>query len=182
MHVTIHQIANQRWTLIWIWRVILISRFGSVQCHAIYMNNHILFLNSTDTCSIHANENDVPHCSLMVDSQSLVSRPSLLSCPSVSNTVWNILDEFQRSEADWTRCTKPQWKNPNWVSIDSGDGFSPVRRQSITWTSADLRSIGHFGTNSIFKILLNLNYSKIPYSYLTCIWSRNVLARQFRIR
>ena len=43
MQVTIHQIANQRWTLIWIWRVILISRFGSVQCHAIYMNNHIFF-------------------------------------------------------------------------------------------------------------------------------------------
>ena len=43
MQVTIHQIANQRWTLIWIWRVILISRFGSIQCYAIYMNNHIFF-------------------------------------------------------------------------------------------------------------------------------------------
>ena len=30
---------------------------------------------------------------------------------SVSNTVWNILGEFQQSEADWTRCTKPQWKD-----------------------------------------------------------------------
>ena len=51
MQVTIHQIANLGWTLIWIWRVILISRFGSVQCHAICMNNHIFFLlNSTDVC------------------------------------------------------------------------------------------------------------------------------------
>ena len=38
MQVIMHQIANQRWTLIWIWKVILISRFGSVQCYAIYMN------------------------------------------------------------------------------------------------------------------------------------------------
>ena len=38
MQVIIHQIGNQRWTLIWIWRVILISRVGSVQCYAIYMN------------------------------------------------------------------------------------------------------------------------------------------------
>ena len=30
---------------------------------------------------------------------------------SVSNTVWNIFGEFQQSEADWTRCTKPQWKD-----------------------------------------------------------------------
>ena len=56
MQVIIHQIANQRWTLIWIWRVILISRFGIVKCYAIYMNNHIFFLNSTDMCSIPRNE------------------------------------------------------------------------------------------------------------------------------
>ena len=35
----------------------------------------------------------------------------------------------------------------DWVSIDSGDGFSPIWRQSITWTSADLQSIGPLGTN-----------------------------------
>ena len=34
-----------------------------------------------------------------------------------------------------------------WVSMDSGDGFSPVRCQSITRTSADLQSIGPLGTN-----------------------------------
>ena len=70
--------------------------------------------------------------------------------------VWNSLDEFQRSEADWTRCTKPHLKDlpylailippsavriyasVNWVSIDSGNGFSLVRRQAITLNSADL--------------------------------------------
>ena len=35
----------------------------------------------------------------------------------------------------------------NGVSIDSGNGFSPVRCQTITWTSADLKSIGPLGTN-----------------------------------
>ena len=35
----------------------------------------------------------------------------------------------------------------NWVSIDSGNGLSPVRRQAITWTNADLVSIEMLGTN-----------------------------------
>ena len=39
----VNEKANQILTLIWIWRVILISRFGSVQWYAIYMNNHIFF-------------------------------------------------------------------------------------------------------------------------------------------
>ena len=34
-----------------------------------------------------------------------------------------------------------------WVSSDSGIGLSPVRRQAITWTNADLLSIGPLGTN-----------------------------------
>ena len=34
----------------------------------------------------------------------------------------------------------------NWVSIGSGNGLSPVRRQAITWTRADLLSIGPLGT------------------------------------
>ena len=74
MQVTLHQIANQRWTLIWIWRVILFSRFGSVQCHAIYMNNHIFFSSIQQTrAPFTLMKHDVPHCSLMVDSQSSVS-------------------------------------------------------------------------------------------------------------
>ena len=38
MQAIIHEKANQILTLIWIWRVILISRFGSVQWYVIYMN------------------------------------------------------------------------------------------------------------------------------------------------
>ena len=35
----------------------------------------------------------------------------------------------------------------NWVSIGSGNGLSPVRRQAITRTNADLLSIRTIGTN-----------------------------------
>ena len=35
----------------------------------------------------------------------------------------------------------------NWVSIGSGNGLSPVRRQAITWTNGDLLSIGPLGIN-----------------------------------
>ena len=35
----------------------------------------------------------------------------------------------------------------NWVSVDSGNGLPPIRRQTITWTNADLLSIGQLGTN-----------------------------------
>ena len=34
-----------------------------------------------------------------------------------------------------------------WVSIGSGNGLSPVRRQAITWATADLLSIEPLGTN-----------------------------------
>ena len=35
----------------------------------------------------------------------------------------------------------------NWVSIGLGNGLLPARHQAITWTNADLLSIGHLGTN-----------------------------------
>ena len=41
MQAIIHEKANQILTLIWIWRVILISRFGSVQCYAIFSQSDI---------------------------------------------------------------------------------------------------------------------------------------------
>ena len=34
----------------------------------------------------------------------------------------------------------------NWVSIGSDNSLSPVRRQAITWTNADLLTIGTLGT------------------------------------
>ena len=35
----------------------------------------------------------------------------------------------------------------NWVSIGSGNGLPPKMRQAITWTNANLLSIGLLGTN-----------------------------------
>ena len=44
----------------------------------------------------------------------------------------------------------------NWVNIDSGNGLAPVRRQAITWTNADLLSIGPLGTN-FSEILIEIH-------------------------
>ena len=33
------------------------------------------------------------------------------------------------------------------MNIGSDNGFSPVQRQAITWTNAELSSIGHLRTN-----------------------------------
>ena len=35
----------------------------------------------------------------------------------------------------------------NWVSIASGNGLSPTRRQAIAWTNGDLLPAGPLGTN-----------------------------------
>ena len=40
-----------------------------------------------------------------------------------------------------------EYASVNWVSIGSGNGLSPVRRQAITWTNAGLLSFGPLGTN-----------------------------------
>ena len=37
----------------------------------------------------------------------------------------------------------------NWVTLCTGNDFSPVWRQAITWTNADLLSFGPLGTNFI---------------------------------
>ena len=44
----------------------------------------------------------------------------------------------------------------NWVSIGSGHGLSPVRRQAITWTNADLLSNGPIVTD-FSEIELKIN-------------------------
>ena len=58
----------------------------------------------------------------------------------------------------------------NWRSTGSGNGLLPVRHQAITWTSADLFSIGPLGANFseiwnlvfIFKIYLKY-FSFVSY-------------------
>ena len=52
----------------------------------------------------------------------------------------------------------------NWVSIGSGNGLSPVRRQAINWTNGCLLPIGHLETNFI-EILIkiqNFSFMKMP--------------------
>ena len=59
----------------------------------------------------------------------------------------------------------------NWASIGSGNGLAPSRQQAITWTKADLLSIGSLGTNfsenwieiltfSLRKMRLNMSSAK----------------------
>ena len=54
----------------------------------------------------------------------------------------------------WNLFRRIQWimshliyASVNWVSIGSGNGLLPVRHQAITWTSTELLSTGHLGTN-----------------------------------
>ena len=55
----------------------------------------------------------------------------------------HILSPTEWSNLPWYRI----YASANWVSIGPGNGLSPVRRQAITWTNADLLSIGLLGTN-----------------------------------
>ena len=51
----------------------------------------------------------------------------------------------------------------NWVSIGSGNGLSPVRRQAITRTNAGLLSIGLMATNfsEIWMGILSFSFKKM---------------------
>ena len=65
----------------------------------------------------------------------------------------------------------------NWVIIGSGKGLSPVRRQAVTWTSADLLSIGLLGIyfseigNRNFIILIKENPFKMSSAKMVAILS-----------
>ena len=58
-----------------------------------------------------------------------------------------------------------------WVNIGSGKGFSPGRRQDITWTNADSLSIGH----------LAKNFSEIWIKMKKSFYSRKRVA-EYRLR
>ena len=60
----------------------------------------------------------------------------------------------------------------NWVIIGSGNGLSPVRRQAITWTNADLLLIGPFGTNfnEIRIEIQNFSFTKMHLKRLSAKW------------
>ena len=55
-------------------------------------------------------------------------------------------------------------------SIDSGNGLSPVRRQAITWTNADLPSIGPSETivNEIWIRNSNISIHENAFEHVVC--------------
>ena len=59
----------------------------------------------------------------------------------VKQTEQDVLNPSEKKILTWS------FIPPSAVYMRRGDGFSPVRRQSITWTSADLQSSGPLGTN-----------------------------------
>ena len=60
----------------------------------------------------------------------------------------------------------------NWVSIGSGNGLSPVRRQAITGTSARLLSIGPLGTEftEIQIEILTFSFKKMRLKMSSVKW------------
>ena len=60
----------------------------------------------------------------------------------------------------------------NWVTIGSGNGLSPARRQAITWTNADFMSIRTSGTNfSVIRIKIqHFSFTKMHLNLLSATW------------
>ena len=60
----------------------------------------------------------------------------------------------------------------SWVSIGSGNGLLPIQRQAITWTSADLLSIGLLGTNfsEIWIAIEHFSFIKLCLKMLSTKW------------
>ena len=58
----------------------------------------------------------------------------------------------------------------NRVGNGSGNGLSPVRRQAITWTNADLLLIGLLGTNfsEISIGILSFSFKKNAFENVVC--------------
>ena len=54
----------------------------------------------------------------------------------------------------------------NWVGIGSSNGLSPVRRQAITWTSADVLSI--WSLTNLSEILIKMH--KCQFHSWRCLW------------
>ena len=53
----------------------------------------------------------------------------------------------------------------NWIGVSSGNGMSPVRHQAITWTNANLLSIGPLGTN-----FCEIRIKMQNFHLRKCIW------------
>ena len=81
-----------------------------------------------------------------------------------------------RSDCVWWVNPTPPWcriyVSVNWASIGSGYGLPPVRRQAITWTNADLLSIGPLGTNcsEVWIKVQNLLFIKMYVKMSSAEW------------
>ena len=58
----------------------------------------------------------------------------------------------------------------NWVSIGSGNGLSAVQCQAITWTNADLLSMGRLGTNFSETQIKIFCFMKVHFKMLSVKW------------
>ena len=58
------------------------------------------------------------------------------------------------------------------IGTGSGNGLSPVLHQAITWTNADLLSIGPLGTNfiEIWIKIQKFSFLKMPLKMLSAKW------------
>ena len=58
----------------------------------------------------------------------------------------------------------------HWDSIGSGNDLSPIRRQAITWTNADLLSVGALGTifSEIWIEILTFSLNKNAFESVVC--------------
>ena len=60
---------------------------------------------------------------------------------------WSFLSETHTLNSTHLPLVPPHIWSVNWMGIGSGNGLSPVRCQAITWTNADVLSIGSLGAN-----------------------------------
>ena len=89
--------------------------------------------------------------------------PILPSQPEVWSVNWNYHYKICDMHFNSSPPSAAYNTSVNWVSIDSGNGLSPLRCQAITWTNAGLLSIGLLGTNfSEIRIrILSFSYKKM---------------------
>ena len=86
----------------------------------------------------------------------------------IKGVPWVCIKKYNYDTSHWSNCINSSppsavYMSMNWVSIVSGNGLLPVRRQAITWTNAGLLSNRHMGTNfsEIWIRILSFSFKKI---------------------
>ena len=98
---------------------------------------------------------------LLLDRTKLSPEPMLTSHQSIEFTL-----EQCHKKSSLTSLISPYshiYVSMNWVTTDSGNSLSPVRRQAITWTNADVLSIEPLGINfsEIWIKIQNVSFMKM---------------------